>query len=101
MKKIYVKPMATNVAFVVNENIASSLRVEGNPGITKLTQDYGDNCNKVFFDTGIPTNLKDGVFDFDKAYSQLDSATLAQILAVITGPDNTAEYASYSACFFG
>ena len=101
MKKIYVKPMATNVAFVVNENIASSVRVEGNPGITQLTQNDGDNCNKVFFDTGIATGLEEGVFDFDKAYSQLDYATLSKIMAVITGPVNTAEYASYSACFFG
>lgn len=101
MKKIYVKPMATNVAFVVNENIASSVRVEGNPGTTKLNNIEGDNCNKVFFDTGIPTGLEDGVFDFDKAYSQLDYATLSKIMAVITGPVNTAEYASYSACFFG
>ena len=48
MKKFYVKPVATNIAFVVNENIATSR----NPD-TSLTgfgsyANAGDNCNEFF-----------------------------------------------------
>ena len=60
MKKFYVKPVATNIAFVVNENIATSK----NPD-TSLTgfgsfSNVEDNCNDFFNSTQIPTGLKPG-----------------------------------------
>lgn len=71
MKKFYVKPVATNIAFVVNENIATS----GNPD-TSLTgfgsyTNAGDNCNELFNSTQIKTYLKPGETSILIAFANL------------------------------
>ena len=99
MKKIYVKPMASNVAFVVNENIASSLGIENVTGTTQLDQN-GENCNKVFYTTGIATNLPDGVFDFKTAFSKVDDLTMLQIKDILSNPANP-QFSAYATCFVG
>ena len=99
MKKIYVKPMAANVAFVVNENIASSITIDSVTGSSRLDQN-GDKCNQVFFNTGIQTNLAPGSFDFQEAYNKLDKNTYLQIFDVIYGSNNSGlNRENYLACF--
>ena len=100
MKKIYVKPMATNVAFVVNENIASSLSYEGVPGTTNMSQVEGNNCNKVFYTTDISTGLEPGVFDFNTAFEQLDDELMLEITLAMANPAHK-NYETYRACFLG
>ena len=99
MKKIYVKPMAANVAFVVNENIASSITIDNVTGSSRLDQN-GEKCNEVFFNTGIATNLVPGNFDFAAAYDNLDMSTYLLILDVIYGANNAGmNRENYFACF--
>ena len=99
MKKIYVKPMAANVAFVVNENIASSITIDNVTGSSRLDQN-GEKCNEVFFNTGIATGLAPGSFDFAAAYEQLDKSTYLLILDVIYGANNAGlNRENYFACF--
>jgi hypothetical protein len=71
MKKFYVKPVATNIAFVVNENIATSK----NPG-TSLTgfgsyANAGDNCNEFFNSTQIKTYLEPGQTSILQAFANV------------------------------
>jgi hypothetical protein len=56
MKKFYVQPVATNVAFVVNENIAFSFKIDES-WIGEGTYDNvaPKNCNEVFNSTEIKT----------------------------------------------
>lgn len=58
MKKNYVKPVASNIAFVMNENIATS-GYDVIEGHIKYTSDdkLGDTCNKFFGNTFIPSEL--------------------------------------------
>jgi hypothetical protein len=58
MKKNYVKPVASNIAFVMNENIATS-GYDVIEGHIKYTADntLGDTCNKYFGNTYIPSEL--------------------------------------------
>ena len=99
MKKIYVKPMAANVAFVVNENIAASIEIDNVTGSSLLNMN-GEKCNEVFFNTGIATKLEPGVFDFLAAYDELEKATLAQIFDVLYGGNSLGlDKENYWACF--
>jgi hypothetical protein len=71
MKKMYMKPLATNVAFVVNENIATSR----NPD-TSLTgfgsyANAGDNCNEFFNSTQIKTYLEPGQTSILQAFANV------------------------------
>lgn len=60
MKKNYVKPMATNLAFALNENIATSgfdvteghLKFNSEPGLNS-----DNTCNTYFGNTMIPSGL--------------------------------------------
>jgi hypothetical protein len=57
MKKMYVKPLAANVTFVVNENIATSLPkepTESLPGSLPYSHNW-ENCNERYrgFETGL------------------------------------------------
>ena len=74
MKKIYVKPMASNVAFVVNENIAASdIDFKEVVGRANYIQN-GDDCNKYFAGTGdilIETHLAPGDFNPNTAMANL------------------------------
>lgn len=64
MKKIYVKPQASSVAFAVNENIAFSGEITmSSGGEVKYIQSY-DGCNKFLSNTGIATGLKEGCIDY-------------------------------------
>ena len=99
MKKIYVKPMAANVAFVVNENIAASIEIDNVTGSSLLDMN-GEKCNEVFFNTGIATNLEPGVFDFQAAYNSLGWDTMAQIYDVIYGGNSLGlDREGYVTCF--
>ena len=65
MKKIYVKPQASSVAFAVNENIAFSGEITmSSGGEVKYIQSY-DGCNKFLSNTGIATGLKEGCINYD------------------------------------
>jgi hypothetical protein len=71
MKKFYVKPVATNIAFVVNENIATSK----NPD-TSLTGlgSYANvvaNCNEFFNSTQIKTYLEPGQTSILQAFANV------------------------------
>ena len=99
MKKIYVKPMAANVAFVVNENIAASIEIDNVTGSSRLDQN-GEKCNDVFFNTGIATGLAPGSFDFKEAYDNLKKETLTQIFDVLYGGNSLGlNKENYWACF--
>ena len=99
MKKIYVKPMAANVAFVVNENIASSITIDDEIGSSYLHQ-KGDSCNEVFFNTGIATKLDPGVFDYQKAFDSLGWDIYDQIFDVIYGGNSLGlDREGYVTCF--
>lgn len=99
MKKIYVKPMAANVAFVVNENIAASIEIDDVTGSSLLSMN-GEKCNEVFFNTSIATNLAPGSFDFQTAYDKLGRDTIAQIFDVLYGGNSLGlDKEGYVACF--
>lgn len=58
MKKTYVKPMAAGVAFVVNENVATSLgKDDNNVGGFHLYQQM-DGCNTHYFTTQYLTGFE-------------------------------------------
>ena len=62
MKKSYIKPVAMNVAFMVNENIAVSYD-EAVTGTGSFSADVGNpagQCNKFVNNTGIETGLPYG-----------------------------------------
>jgi hypothetical protein len=72
MKKFYVQPVATNVAFVVNENIAFSFKIDES-WIGEGTYDNvaPNNCNEVFNSTEIKTYLKPGETDIQLALANV------------------------------
>ncbi len=66
MKKIYVKPQASSVAFAVNENIAFSGEITmSSGGEVKYIQSY-DGCNTFLSNTGIATGLLEGCIDYQE-----------------------------------
>lgn len=98
MKKTYVKPMAAGVAFVVNENVATSL---GNGttsvSIAKLYQ-VVDGCNTHFYATTIETGYENkGEQSSMDLYKNLDLDTLKGILSTISS--DTEQGRQYRACF--
>ena len=98
MKKFYVKPQAANVAFVVNENIATSQGSQTNSGLVKLDQVDSGLCFKVFYTTGIETGPDSGISDVTTSFENLDPAVINQIYTVVSNPAHP-EYETYIACF--
>ena len=105
MKKTYVKPMAAGVAFVVNENVATSLGNDTNivSGF-KLYQQI-DGCNTHYFTTTYLTgfeskgeeaskNLWDNFVTFN------EGVPMEMILDIVSDPNNSLN-ATYRACFLG
>jgi hypothetical protein len=71
MKKMYVKPLAANVTFVVNENIATSLPkvpTESLPGTLPYTNNW-ENCNELY--RGLDTGLLPGEDNAIKALTNI------------------------------
>jgi hypothetical protein len=99
MRKTYVKPMAANVAFVVNENIATSLDKFQKPGQSKLNFVEEGTCNKYFFTTKIETGLPEGVYDANQAIGNLGEDMWAHIQSVMNTPGHEL-FETYQACFF-
>ena len=56
MKKTYVKPMAANVEFAMNENIAASL-ASGHIGFIQHASPDGKPCGDLLAYTGIQSNI--------------------------------------------
>lgn len=58
MKKTYIKPIATNVAFAMNENIATSVSTNtGHLGyVNDLMLDDG-SCNQYLANTRVPSGI--------------------------------------------
>lgn len=70
MKRNYMKPLASAVAFVVNENIASSFTdAEGTAYFSNGTG--AKTCNKLINGTGIETGLTDGDFNIYTAFANI------------------------------
>lgn len=83
MKKIYVQPVASNVAFVVNENIATSgIIFEGTSGSANFWATI-DGCNDKFVGTDIETNLEDGDMSMLKAMESLSKEELQIIMDML------------------
>lgn len=75
MKKAYLKPQASAIAFVVNENIAASFGGESAEGTVYFTNSGGEaGCNKMLHNTGIATNLEPGDNSIEKAMANIAGA---------------------------
>jgi hypothetical protein len=92
MKKMYVKPLAANVTFVVNENIATSLPkdpTESLPGSLPYSNNW-ENCNELYrgFETGLKPGEKNAIKVLEHIgalygkdiYFQIRDEILAEIL---------------------
>ena len=105
MKKTYVKPMAAGVAFVVNENVATSLGNDNNNvGGFKLYQQM-DGCNTHYFTTAYLTGFENkgeentmNPMDNFGAYNE--GISLLDIFAIARN-DNTDLGMAYRTCFLG
>lgn len=103
MKKTYVKPMAAGVAFVVNENVATSLGNDNNNvGGFKLYQQM-DGCNTHYFTTEYLTGFENK--GEEAAMNPMDSfevynpdVTLGEIFDIAADPTNTLN-GTYRTCF--
>lgn len=103
MKKIYVKPMASGVAFVVNENIAASGKPNnlGLPGSFKLKNNPEIvGCNEVFSDTQIMTGFNNqGEEATRNPFDEIEDMVLLYNITLVIGNPAHPEYANYTACF--
>jgi hypothetical protein len=103
MKKIYVKPMASGVAFVVNENIAASGKPNnlGLPGSFKLKNNPEIvGCNEVFSDTQIMTGFNNqGEEATRNPFDEIEDMVLLYNITQVIGNPAHPEYANYTACF--
>lgn len=105
MKKTYVKPMAAGVAFVVNENVATSLGNDNkNVGGFKLLQQM-DGCNTHYFTTEYLTGFENkgeeatmSPMDNFAAYNK--DVSLDDIFAIAADPSNSLN-GVYRTCFVG
>lgn len=100
MKKTYVKPMAAGVAFVVNENVATSLGNDVNiVSGSKLYQQV-DGCNTHFFTTDILTGFENkGEETTMNPYDNVDVVTFDKIWEITSSA--TEQGLQYRACFLG
>ena len=105
MKKIYVKPMASGVAFVVNENIAASDKPSftGKPGSFTLKNNPEIvGCNEVFSDTQIMTGFNNqGEEATRNPFAEIKDMVLMDKICTILRNEDHEDYASYLACFGG
>ena len=87
MKKVYVTPVATTVAFVVNENIATSRQPDESwTGEGTYSQEPAGKCNDVFNSTDVKTHLQPGEIDIQKALANVqyyEPHRLNEILAIL------------------
>ena len=107
MKKSYVKPMATNLAFALNENIATSgMDITG--GHLKFNSEPGLNeqgtCNKYFGNTMIPSGLAPDVtemslVEFVLALTQIRIDQGDEGFAQLTGMNNPDTFEVAFACW--
>ena len=98
MKKTYVKPMAAGVAFVVNENVATSLGNETTSVSTAKLYQQKDGCNTYFFTTGIQTGFENkGEETTMDPFGNLDLETLEGILEITNSATELGH--QYRACF--
>lgn len=98
MKKTYVKPMAAGVAFVVNENVATSLGNETTVVSTAKLYQQVDGCNTHFFATDVLTGFENkGEETTMDPFGNLDSMTLLEILEITNSV--TEQGLQYRACF--
>lgn len=97
MKKFYVKPVATNVAFVVNENIATSKSPDETLYGFGSYNNAGDNCNEFFNSTQIKTYLQPGetsILQALKNVMRFDPVGANEILAKMD-PDDPESFNCY------
>ncbi len=98
MKKFYVKPVATNVAFVVNENIATSKSPdESLTGMGSYSSVDKATCNEFFNSTQVKTYLQPGETSILQALKNVmlyDSVGANEILAKMD-PDNPEGFNCY------
>jgi hypothetical protein len=83
MKKMYVVPAATGVSFIVNENIATSGKMESAVGVTGFTQQKEGLCNDYFYGTKLPTNLDPGSLSVWGSLAGLSEDQLKDLLAYV------------------
>lgn len=88
MKKVYVRPVASSVAFAVNENIATSASQILN-GVVSYVQAVED-CNKIINSTSIETGLAPGVTSIEivlenlrNQMSTLTGSALEELAAIL------------------
>jgi hypothetical protein len=70
MKKSYVKPVASNVVFAMNENIASSANV-GHLGYVNHAGIMDGTCNKLLAFYNIDSQIVGGVENFEDLTNSL------------------------------
>ena len=103
MKKTYVKPMAAGVAFVVNENVATSLGNDNkNVGGFKLYQ-QADGCNTHYFTTAYLTGFENkgeeaAMNPMDNFGEYNKDVSLDTIFAIAADPSNSLN-GDYRTCF--
>ena len=83
MKKMYVVPAATGVSFIVNENIATSGKLESAVGVGGFSHQKEGLCNDYFYGTQLPTNLDTGSLSMWGALAGLNEEQLKELLAYV------------------
>ena len=105
MKKTYVKPMAAGVAFVVNENVATSLGNDNNNvGGFHLYQQV-DGCNTHYFTTEYLTGFENKgeentMNPMDNFGAFNEGVSLDTIFTIAADPSNSLN-GVYRSCFVG
>jgi hypothetical protein len=84
MKKMYVVPAATGVSFIVNENIATSGKLESSVGVAGFSHQKEGLCNDYFYGTKLPTNLDPDSLSMWGALGALSEDQLKELLAYVT-----------------
>ena len=97
MKKLYMKPVASNIAYAVNENIAKSGFIVGDPGDVDYTQFDRSECTRVIINTGVETGVLPGVTNIHEVLNALYVA--ASIYPEGSEEWNNTPYAKLSAWF--
>lgn len=105
MKKTYVKPMAAGVAFVVNENVATSLgKDDGSVGGFKLFQQM-DGCNTHYFTTEYLTGFENkgeeaAMNPMDNFGTYNEGVSMDTIFEIAADPTHSLN-GVYRTCFVG
>lgn len=72
--KNYMKPVASVVAFVVNENIAASFTESVESFVYFANNNGMKDCNTYINGSFVPTGLEPGVFDLALAMKNIEAA---------------------------